>query len=101
MQMTRSALPTVVIGTFALAVGCGIAWVDTRPTWDDGGVTAAALQLAGGLAAVLRLRWWLAALLVAGPIAFAECRSAGGACPRRQGPSEMVDQMRDGGLGRS
>jgi hypothetical protein len=33
--------------------------------------------VAGGLAAIMGLRWWLAALLVAGPIAFAECRSAG------------------------
>ena len=76
MKLTRGGLPTVVIGTLALAIGCGIAWVDTRPNWDDAGVTAGALLLGGGLAAVLGLRWWLATLLVAGPIAFAECRSA-------------------------
>jgi len=65
MGLTRGGLATVVIGTLALAVGCGIAWVDTRPTWDDAGVTAGALLVGGGLAAVLGLRWWLATLLVA------------------------------------
>jgi hypothetical protein len=71
------ALATLLAGLLAVAVGCGIAWVDTRPSWDDAGVTAGALLLGGGLAAFLGLRWWLAALLVACPIVLAEHRSAG------------------------
>jgi hypothetical protein len=77
MQLTRGGLATVVMGTLALAVRCGIAWMDTRPNWDDAGATAGALLLAGVLAAVVGLRWRLAVLLVAGPIAFTEWPSAG------------------------
>ena len=77
MRLMRHGAPALLIGTLALALGCGIAWVDTRPNWDDAGVTAGALFLAGGLTAVLGLRWWWAALLVAGPMALAEGRSAG------------------------
>ena len=32
-----------VLLTLALAFGLLIGWVDTRPTWDDNGVTAAAI----------------------------------------------------------
>jgi hypothetical protein len=73
----RRVLATLLAESLAVAVGCGIAWVDTRPNWDDAGVTAGVLLLGGGLAAVLGLRWWLAALLVACPIVLAEHRSAG------------------------
>jgi hypothetical protein len=50
----------------------GIAWVDTRPSWDDTGVTVGALLLAAGFATGAGLRWWAAALLVAAPIFVAE-----------------------------
>jgi hypothetical protein len=30
----------LVLLVVALALGMGIAWVDTRPTWDDTGITA-------------------------------------------------------------
>jgi hypothetical protein len=33
----RRFLPLLVV---ALAAGCGIAWIDSRPHWDDTGITA-------------------------------------------------------------
>jgi len=72
-----NTLASVLTGALALVVGCCIAWMDTRPGWDDTGVTAGALLLGGALAAALGLRWWVAALLVAGPIVLAEGQDAG------------------------
>jgi hypothetical protein len=68
---------TIVACACALAVGLAIAWVDSRPTWDDTGISAAALFVASGLAAALGVRWWLAALLVAGPLVVAEWSGVG------------------------
>jgi hypothetical protein len=58
----------LAVPILALVAGLAIAWVDTRPTWDDTGVTAVAIAIAAGLAAVLGSRPWLAAALVAGPL---------------------------------
>ena len=43
-----------------LAAGTCIAYVDSRTTWDDAGVTAAALVAAAGLFSLARPRAWLA-----------------------------------------
>lgn len=64
--------PPLVGGIFALAAGLGIAWADSRPTWDDTGVTAAAIVSAAGLAALAGVRPWLAPVLVAAPVVLAE-----------------------------
>jgi len=64
-------------GVLALVAGGFIAWVDTRPGWDDTGVTAGALLIVGGLAALAGLRWWIAAALVVCPLLLAEVRSVG------------------------
>lgn len=45
--------------------------------WDDAGVTAGALFLAAGFAAAAGVRWWVAALLVAGPTIVAEASGIG------------------------
>ncbi len=66
-----------IAGVLAVAAGGLIAWVDTRPTWDDTGMTAGALLITAGLAALVGLRWWLAAILVVCPLLLAEVRSAG------------------------
>ena len=66
-----------IVATFSLVVGIGMAWVDTRPTWDDAGVTAGLLLLVAGFAAAAGVRWWGAALLVASPILLAEASNAG------------------------
>jgi hypothetical protein len=55
------------VALIALATVCGvaIAWIDSRPGWDDTGITAALLVLgAGAVAAVSGRRPWLWALLV-------------------------------------
>lgn len=58
---------TLIIAAIATLVGVAIAYVDSRPTWDDTGVTAAALLLAAFAAAAVAGRWpWLWALLVGG-----------------------------------
>jgi hypothetical protein len=51
----RNALVTAA----ALAAGAAIAWIDSRPTWDDTGVTAAMLLVASGVFgfASPRLAW--------------------------------------------
>ena len=56
----------------ALCAGLGIAWVDSRPGWDDTGLTAGALVIAAAMASLARVPPWLAAALVAGPILVAE-----------------------------
>ena len=58
----------------ALAVGCSvaIAYVDSRPTWDDTGVTAAAvLGVCGLLGLAAPRRAWIWALVVGGGIPIA------------------------------
>jgi hypothetical protein len=47
----------------ALVAGIAIGYVDSRPGWDDTGITAISLLLAGGVAAfVVGRRPWLVAL---------------------------------------
>ena len=64
-------------GVVAFVAGCAIAWMDTRPSWDDPGVTAGALLVAAGVSAFGGVRWWLAALLVAAPLLAVEIRGLG------------------------
>lgn len=76
--MSRASLVGRILGgVLAIGLGCAIAWMDTRPGWDDTGVTAGSLLVAGLLTAVLGLWWWLAGLLVAAPIVLAEFHQAG------------------------
>jgi hypothetical protein len=61
MPKRASAFLTVL----APAVGLLIAWVDSRPTWDDTGVTAGTVFLAAAFFAALQPRHpWLWALAV-------------------------------------
>jgi hypothetical protein len=51
----------------AVAIGLLIAWVDSRPTWDDTGVTAGTVLIAAALFSALKPRHpWLWALAVGG-----------------------------------
>ena len=55
----------ILLLVIAVALGTAIAYVDSRPTWDDAGVTAAALFLAClALGAASPGRAWLWALAV-------------------------------------
>lgn len=59
--MTR----TRVLFVLAVAVGLGIAFVDSRPTWDDTGVTVLALLVSSGLFGLVQPgRPWLWALAI-------------------------------------
>jgi hypothetical protein len=56
---------TAVLAVAAIVVGLVIAWVDSRPNWDDTGLTAAAVFLASAFfAALVPRRPWLWALAV-------------------------------------
>lgn len=67
--MTRGRLVAMVL---AVAAGSAIAWVDTRPHWDDTAITAGAVLIASGLGALAISPFWLSALLVAGPMIVVE-----------------------------
>jgi hypothetical protein len=57
----------------ALAIGLAIAGLDSRPGWDDTGVTVGLLVLGAGVAAALDgRRPWLWTLLVGAPLPIVE-----------------------------
>jgi len=59
----------LIVPGIALLVGLGIAYVDTRVTWDDAGITAGAVFLAAaGLAALRPRMFWLTGLGVGLPV---------------------------------
>jgi len=60
------------LGLGVLLAGLAIAWMDTRPGWDDTGITAGALALCAALGALGGLRPWLAAALTVLPLLAAE-----------------------------
>lgn len=73
-------LRTALVAAAACAVGLAIAFVDSRPTWDDTGISAAALFAAGAAFGYLgRSRPWLWALLIGVWIPVLEIRGPGGA----------------------
>jgi hypothetical protein len=55
-----------------LCAGLAIAWIDTRPEWDDTGITAGLILLASGLGSLAGIQPWLTAAIVVGPILVAE-----------------------------
>ena len=65
----RVGAADVAAGFLALLVGSCIAYVDSQATWDDAGVTAAALLATAGLIAAVRPRvWWVVGLAVGLPV---------------------------------
>jgi hypothetical protein len=59
--MTR----TRVLFILAVAVGLGIAFIDSRPTWDDTGITVLALLVSGALFGLVQPgRAWLWAIAI-------------------------------------
>jgi hypothetical protein len=54
-----------ILLVIAVAAGLGLAWVDSRPNWDDTSILAGAILLACGLMALMGFeRPWLLALAV-------------------------------------
>jgi hypothetical protein len=69
-------------GAAALAVGVLIGFIDSRPGWDDTGVTVGVLVAASAaFAAVEGRRPWLWALLIGAPLAFIEVPASGSPAP--------------------
>jgi hypothetical protein len=64
----RSAIPLPIIGAAAVIIGLGVGWLDSRPGWDDTGITVGMLSVAALGATLLAggRRPWLWAALVAG-----------------------------------
>jgi hypothetical protein len=68
----------VVLLAAAVAAGAAIGYVDSRPGWDDTGITAGLLILAAGTAAAVSgRRPWLWALLVGGGTPLLEIPTGG------------------------
>lgn len=61
-----------------LCAGMLIAWVDTRPGWDDTGVTAGLILLTTAGGTLAGVPAWLAATLGAAPLVIAEVRGGWG-----------------------
>jgi hypothetical protein len=60
---------TFIAPAIGFAVGLGIGYMDSRPTWDDTGVTAGAVFLAAVVLAVARPSvFWLTGLAVGLPV---------------------------------
>ena len=52
-----------------LLLGAGIGYVDSRPTWDDTGITVGAVVLCAFVTAAISPRWaWLSGLAVGLPV---------------------------------
>lgn len=66
MRERRGILADIAAAIVALVLGACIAYVDSRATWDDAGVTAAALVVAAGLVSVARPTRWLPIGIVVG-----------------------------------
>ena len=64
--MSRTAWITAAL---SLAIGCAIGFVDSRPAWNDTGITAGAVFLASlGVSAARPRSAWLAGLLIGVPV---------------------------------
>ena len=56
---------SIALAAAALIAGIAIGWNDSRPTWDDTGITAGLLVVAGAVFGVVDARrWWIWALLI-------------------------------------
>lgn len=67
VQAETRSLRVLEAGVFflALALGLSIAWMDSRPHWDDTGITAGSLLLSAGLCGFLTgRRAWVWGLVV-------------------------------------
>ena len=65
-ERARNLVLDILAAVVAALLGSCIAYVDSQPTWDDTGVTAAALVVAAGLVSLARPRAWLPIGVVVG-----------------------------------
>jgi hypothetical protein len=63
------SLRTVIVSAVALLAGLGMAYVDSRPTWDDTGITAGAVLLVAlVLGAAQPSAFWISGVAIGLPI---------------------------------
>jgi len=67
--MDKSTLRVAALVLTAGLIGWGIGYMDTRPGWDDTGVTAGALLVFGAVVGAAMPRWaWLSGLALGLPV---------------------------------
>ena len=71
----RGLLPPWLLVMLVLCAGIALAWLDTRPRWDDTGITVFGVLVVAAIGAAAGLRPWLSAVLVFGPLVAAELSS--------------------------
>ena len=60
---------SLIVPAIGFLVGLSIGYIDSRPTWDDAGITAGAVFLAAAVLAAARPRvFWLTGLAVGIPV---------------------------------
>lgn len=75
-------VPSALIAVVGAIGGVTIAYLDSRPSWDDTGITVIALiGLAFGCSFVSGRRPWLYVLLVGAPTPLIEIAQGGGPAP--------------------
>lgn len=75
--MVRSSTHIAVL-VLAVLLGLTVGWFDSRPTWDDTGITVGVTFIVSALGgAMVRERPWLVALAVAGPLSVLELALTG------------------------
>ncbi|HUR21137.1 MAG TPA: hypothetical protein VMZ90_10040 [Vicinamibacterales bacterium] len=74
----RAWLPRHFAAVAVVCAGMAIAWVDSRPTWDDTGVTALAVMTLAAAGSLARVPAWLSAGLTVGPLLIAELSGGAG-----------------------
>jgi hypothetical protein len=81
--MNNPRRTNLVVFVAALLIGAAITWMDTRPKWDDAGITAGSIFIATIILGALRPQQvWLSALAVGAWIPLVEITRTGnyGAC---------------------
>jgi hypothetical protein len=68
----RHAIRAVGVASAVLCASLAVAWMDTRPGWDDTGITAGSVVLIAALGALGGVRAWLSAALAVLPLLAAE-----------------------------
>jgi hypothetical protein len=67
--MDKSTLKLLLLALLACAIGSGIGYIDSRPGWDDTGITAGMLLLSGLVFGAAMPRWaWLTGLALGAPV---------------------------------
>jgi hypothetical protein len=67
--MDKSSVKVVALALTACLIGCGIGYIDSRPGWDDTGITAGALLLSGVIfGSAMPKRAWLTGLALGVPV---------------------------------